>query len=70
MDSNRKLERHHRLNDVFTVKVIERIDRESWIVSLSGTLIQVKNKTARTLREGDHVQVRLKSLNPTQLEFI
>jgi uncharacterized Fe-S cluster-containing radical SAM superfamily protein len=70
ISSKQKLENKHQIHDIFTVKVIERVDHESWIVSMSGTLIQIKNKTHRDLKEGAQVRVRVKSLDPVQLEFV
>lgn len=70
ISSKEKLERRYRLGDICSVRVIEQIDRESWIVSFGGTLIQIKNKTIRPLKEGVMVSVRVKSMNPVELEFV
>jgi hypothetical protein len=68
--SKEKLEQRYKLGDTCSVRVIEMIDHESWIVSFAGTLIQIKNKTVRPLREGVMVTVRVKSMNPIELEFV
>ncbi|MCB9072859.1 MAG: hypothetical protein H6623_04490 [Bdellovibrionaceae bacterium] len=70
MSSTEKIQNHYRLHEVLSVRVIERVDQESWIVSLSGTLIQVKNKTKRPMRIGEQVRMRIKSLDPVELEFV
>lgn len=69
ISSREKLEQRYSINDICTVRVIEQIDNESWIVSFGGMLIQVKNKTVRPLKEGTMVRVRVKSMNPVELEF-
>lgn len=68
--SKEKFERQYKLGDVCSVRVIEMIDRESWIVSFAGTLIQIKNRTVRPLKEGVMVKVRVKSMAPIELEFV
>lgn len=70
ISSREKLERRYSVNDICTVRVIEQVDKESWIVSFGGTLIQIKNKTIRPLKEGILVSVRVKSMNPVELEFV
>lgn len=70
ISSREKLVRHYKVNDVCSVRVIEQIDHESWIVSFSGILVQIKNKTVRPLKEGVFVQVRVKSIDPVELEFV
>ncbi len=68
--SKEKFQNRYRLGDTCSVRVIEQVDHESWIVSFSGTLIQIKNRTVRPLREGVMVSVRVKSMNPVELEFV
>jgi len=67
--SSQKLKTRYQLGDVITVKVIEKVDERSWIVSLEGTLIQVKNTTATALEEGEMVRMQVTSLNPPQLSL-
>jgi hypothetical protein len=54
---------------VITVKVIEKIDSTCWIVSLGGTLIQVKNTTPIPLQEGEMIRMQVTSLHPPQLSL-
>lgn len=70
ISSKEKLERRYSVNDVCSVRVIEQVDSESWIVSFGGVLIQIKNRTIRPLREGVFVSVRVKSMDPVELEFV
>lgn len=69
ISSREKIESKYAVNDVCSVRVIERIDQESWIVSFSGVLIQIKNRTIRPLKEGVFVRVRVISTSPIELEF-
>lgn len=61
---------HYKIGDNLEVKVIERVDNSAWIVSLQGMLIQVRNSTTLSLKEGDIVQMRLVSLDPPQLNWL
>jgi uncharacterized Fe-S cluster-containing radical SAM superfamily enzyme len=70
MYSAQKLKLHYKVGDELDVKVIERVDNNAWIVSLRGMLIQVRNSTTFSLKEGDTVRMRLVSLNPPQLSWI
>ena len=57
------------MGDVISVKVVEQVDAKSWIVSLEGLLIQVKNTTDVALREGEMVRMQVTSLNPPRLSL-
>lgn len=70
ISSSQKLKSKHDVGEIILVKVIEQLDAKSWIVSLQGTLIQVKNTTNITLKEGEMVRMRVSSLNPPQLSFL
>lgn len=70
MHSSQKLKMHYKIGDNLEVKVIERVDNSAWIVSLQGMLIQVRNSTTLSLKEGDIVQMRLVSLDPPQLNWL
>ena len=70
MHSSHKLKKHYNVGDLIEVKVIERVDNTAWIVSLQGMLIQVRNSTTLSLKEGDTVRMRLVSLDPPQLSCI
>lgn len=61
---------HYQIGDHLDVKVIERVDKSSWIVSLQGVLIQVYNSTGQPLKEGDIVSMRIVSLDPPKLTWI
>lgn len=67
--SSQKLKTRHQLNDILTVKVIEQVDKHSWIVSLQGVLIQVYNSTDQKINEGDLLKMRLISLEPPKLSW-
>jgi len=70
ISSSDKLKARHKTGDMVSVKIIENIDARSWIVSLDGTLIQVRNKSPHSFREGEIVKMRVMSLDPPQLELI
>lgn len=70
ISSSQKLKLKHDVGEIILVKVIEQLDAKSWIVSLQGTLIQVKNTTNIALKEGEMVRMRVSSLNPPQLSFL
>ncbi len=67
--SSHKLRSKYHVGEVLTVKVVERIDATCWIVSLGGTLIQVKNTTPIPLQEGETVRMQVTSLHPPQLSL-
>lgn len=67
--SSQKLKGRHRVGDVILVKVLEQLDSRSWIVSLDGTLIQVKNLAPRNFKEGQVVSMKVVSLDPPQLSL-
>ncbi len=69
ISSSFKLQNRYDIGDIITVKVIEQIDPKSWIVSLDGTLIQVKNTTSVPLTEGEMVRMEVVSLNPPELSL-
>ncbi len=70
MHSSQKLKLHYQAGDQLTVKIIERVENNAWIVSLDGLLIQVYNSTSQSIKEGDIVKVRLVSLDPPKLNWI
>lgn len=67
--SSQKLQAKHKVGDIITVKVIENIDPRSWLVSVDGTLLQVKNVTPLAFKEGERVRVKVVSLHPPQLSL-
>ncbi len=70
MHSSQKLKMHYKIGDHLQVKVIERVDKDAWIVSLQGLLIQVRNSSAQPLKEGDIILMRLVSLDPPKMSWI
>ncbi len=55
--------------DQFQAKIIEVLAQDRLIVSVQGDLLQVRNESARNFQAGEHVQVRVSSVNPLQLEL-
>lgn len=67
--SSDKLRSLYKIGDVLLVRVVEKVDEHSWIVSLDGTLIRVVNATGRKINEGETAKMRVQSFDPPQLTW-
>ncbi len=53
-----------------TAKLIEAIEKDQWIVSFQGNLIQVKNNTSIQFQEGLLLRLEVVRENPFQLKIL
>ncbi len=56
-----------KIGDQIQVKIIEHIDGNDWIVSLSGRLLRVVNTSQKKFREGENIWLKVESLEPPRL---
>ena len=56
----------HRIN----AKLVEAVEKNQWIVSLQGHLLQVKNTTSIKFKEGLILQLQVVKAKPLQLKII
>ena len=65
--STNKLKSRYKAGDIIQVRLVEDLGDHAWLVSLEGTLIQVRNRSLSEFREGMMISVRLESLDPARL---
>lgn len=56
-----------KIGDQIQVKIIEHVDGNDWIVSLSGSLLRVVNTSQKKFREGENIWLKVESLEPPRL---
>lgn len=55
---------------IIEAKLIEAVEKDRWIVSFQGHLLQVKNTTAIKFEAGKVLQLKIEKLNPIQLRIL
>lgn len=51
-------------------KLIEEVEKNQWIVSFQGQLLQVKNSTNLTFQQGNILNLKVVSTSPLRLQVI
>jgi len=51
-------------------KLIEQVEKNHWIVSFQGQLLQVKNSTTLSFQEGLKLKLRVESMRPFRLKVL
>jgi uncharacterized Fe-S cluster-containing radical SAM superfamily enzyme len=68
--STNKIKSRYKAGELIKVRVVEFISGQSWIVSLQGSLIQVRNRSQRSFSVGEEISVKVESVDPAVLTII
>jgi uncharacterized Fe-S cluster-containing radical SAM superfamily enzyme len=68
--STNKIKSRYKAGELIKVRVVEYISGQSWIVSLQGSLIQVRNRSQQSFKVGEEIMVKVESVDPAVLTII
>jgi hypothetical protein len=70
ISSTNKIKARYKTGELIQVRVVEYISEQAWIVSLQGSLIQVRNRSQRPFKEGEEITVKVESVDPAVLTIL